>query len=173
MQYEANKDQAQLKAIRSELAMLQARRILRTLAVIQDIADALLTLPDLGSELLNPCNLFYFPVRPAYGRASQPQLHFTTVLQKSLLPTIVPALMCCRWIICARQKQSSACSCWPRLSCHFDSQKLAILARLGKEGERVKDLALPATAVWHIFHFTHHCLSVYYTFEPPTFFPQE
>ena len=38
------------KAILAELQMLQARRLLRTLAVIQDIADALLTLPDLGGE---------------------------------------------------------------------------------------------------------------------------
>ena len=30
--------------------MLRARRLLRTLAVIQDMADALLTLPDLGGE---------------------------------------------------------------------------------------------------------------------------
>lgn len=30
--------------------MLQARRLLRTLAIIQDLADALLTLPDLGGR---------------------------------------------------------------------------------------------------------------------------
>jgi len=39
-----------MRAIRVELALLQARRLMRTLAVVQDIADALLTLPDLGSE---------------------------------------------------------------------------------------------------------------------------
>lgn len=49
MQYD-DTDKERLKAIRSELAMLQARRFLRTLAVIQDIADALLTLPDLGGQ---------------------------------------------------------------------------------------------------------------------------
>ena len=52
MQYDEGTDKEQTQAIRRELAMLKARRVLRTLAVVQDIADALLTLPDLGGELL-------------------------------------------------------------------------------------------------------------------------
>jgi len=43
-----------MRAIRVELALLQARRLMRTLAVVQDIADALLTLPDLGSGSYAP-----------------------------------------------------------------------------------------------------------------------
>ena len=50
VQYEEGVNREHEKAIRTELTMLQARRFLRTLAVIQDIADALLTLPDLGGE---------------------------------------------------------------------------------------------------------------------------
>ena len=38
------------EAIRSQIAVLEARRFLRTLAIVQDLADALLTLPDLGGK---------------------------------------------------------------------------------------------------------------------------
>ena len=50
LQFDEGADKEQAEAIRRELAMLRARRFLRTLAVVQDIADALLTLPDLGGE---------------------------------------------------------------------------------------------------------------------------
>lgn len=53
MQYDESSDKEQERAIVRELASLKARRVLRTLAVVQDIADALLTLPDLGGESLH------------------------------------------------------------------------------------------------------------------------
>lgn len=52
--FDEGADKEQAEAIRRELAMLRARRFLRTLAVVQDIADALLTLPDLGEGSLAP-----------------------------------------------------------------------------------------------------------------------
>ena len=56
VQHDGETTEESMRAIRVELALLQTRRLMRTLAVVQDIADALLTLPDLGSECLHPIN---------------------------------------------------------------------------------------------------------------------
>lgn len=50
LQADECRDKGWEKAILDEIAALQARRFLRSLAVVQDIADAMLTLPDLGGE---------------------------------------------------------------------------------------------------------------------------
>ena len=52
VQHDGETTEESMRAIRAELALLRARRLMRTLAVVQDIADALLTLPDLGSASL-------------------------------------------------------------------------------------------------------------------------
>ncbi len=59
-------------ALRHELAQLQARRMLRTLAVVQDLADALLALNDVRGARRGPSGRLRIRVYTAAGVMAPP-----------------------------------------------------------------------------------------------------
>ncbi len=59
-------------ALRHELAQLQARRMLRTLAVVQDLADALLALNDVRGARRGPSGRLRIRVYTAAGVLALP-----------------------------------------------------------------------------------------------------
>ena len=91
-------------ALRLELQQLQARRMLRTLAVVQDLADALLALNDVRGA------------RPELGpmlRGCQQQRRQTCCQPCSMCAQMarapLPPRRCCAWLTC----RSRHLQAWP------------------------------------------------------------